>query len=133
GSLSASSSDSHATGRPPPRAQSPSSVVLPNPAGAQTSTRPRASPTLSASTSRGRGTNPGWMRGTCSLVASSTSCPDGATRARRAAGGPAIGDLPLTATSNPPSGPRPGPLYDSKPPPPGAAVLMGRRDCPGPG
>ena len=72
----APSRPSHATGRPPPRAQSASSDVLPNPAGAQISTLPRASPSPSARTRRGRGTKPGRGRGTCSLVASRASCPD---------------------------------------------------------
>src|SRR5260221_7801989 len=73
------SSDSQATGRPPRRAQSASSTVLPDPAGAQTTTSPRASPSSSRTASRGRGTKPGRGRGTCSLVASRTSCPDTAT------------------------------------------------------
>ena len=51
-------------GRPTPRAQSASSAVLPNPAGAHTSTRPLASPSASASTKRRRGTKPGSGRGT---------------------------------------------------------------------
>jgi hypothetical protein len=59
GSLSPSSSDSQATGRRPCRAHSANRLVLPNPAGAQTSTSPRASPFSSSSTRRGRLTNSG--------------------------------------------------------------------------
>ena len=49
------------------RAQSASTAVLPNPAGALTRMSCRASPSPSASTSRGRGTNPGCGPGTCKL------------------------------------------------------------------
>src|SRR5215813_4895968 len=94
GSLSPPSRPSHATGRPLPRAQPASSAVLPDPAGAHTSTRPLASPSPSARTRRRRGTKPGCGRGTCSLVASRTSCPDVATPAGAAIGRSAIGDLP---------------------------------------
>src|SRR5262249_41295988 len=94
GSLSPPSRPSHATGRPPPRAQSASRAVLPNPAGAHTSTRPRARPSPSASARRRRGTKPGCGRGTCSLVASRTSGPDMATPAGAATDGSAIGDRP---------------------------------------
>ena len=69
GSSSPSSSDNQATGRSPRRAQSASSAVLPNPAGAPTRISRRASPSSSACTSRGRGTKPSCKRGTCPLVA----------------------------------------------------------------
>src|SRR5580693_256461 len=80
--------------------QSASSAVLPNPAGAQTRISRRASPSSSASASRGRGTKPRCGRGTCNLVASSTSGPGAATPAGAATGGSAIGDPPLSAASN---------------------------------
>src|SRR5262249_41017051 len=53
GSLSPASSDSQATGRPLRRAQSASTTVLPYPAGAHTSTSPRASPSSSRPARRG--------------------------------------------------------------------------------
>lgn len=59
GSLSPASSDSHPAGRPPRRAQSASRTVLPYPAGAQTSTSPRARPPSNRAVSRGRGTRSG--------------------------------------------------------------------------
>ena len=73
GSLSPASSDSHATGCRPRRAQSASRTVLPYPAGAQTSISPRARPSSRRSANRGRGTRSGRGLGTCSLVASRTS------------------------------------------------------------
>ena len=66
-------------------AQSASRAVLPDPAGAQTRTRPRSAPSSSRRARRGRGTNPARGPGTFSLVASSTS--------RAAAGGSVTGDL----------------------------------------
>jgi hypothetical protein len=48
-----------------------SAVVLPNPAGADTSTNPEASASVSRSIRRGRATRPGRGRGRNSLVASS--------------------------------------------------------------
>src|SRR5215467_14472778 len=80
GSLSPASSDSQATGWPPDRAQSASRTVLPNPAGADTKTTPAATPSPSRPTNRGRDTNPGCGRGTCSLVASTTSRSEAATQ-----------------------------------------------------
>ena len=79
GSLSPASSDSHATGCLPCRAQSASRTVLPYPAGAQTSTSPRARPSSSRAVSRGRGTSSGRGPGRCSLVASKTSRSGAAT------------------------------------------------------
>ena len=48
-------------------------MVLPYPAGAQTSISPRARPSSRRSANRGRGTRSGRGLGTCSLVASKTS------------------------------------------------------------
>src|SRR6266566_1027371 len=78
GSLSPASSDSQATGHRPRRAQS---------------------------ARRGRGTNPGCGRGTCSLVASRASCPDAATPGGAAADGSAIGPTPQRAQRQPASPP----------------------------
>jgi hypothetical protein len=58
GSLSPASSDSQATDRWGTPAQSASRDVLPNPAGAQTSIGPRASPSSSQPSRRGRATKP---------------------------------------------------------------------------
>jgi hypothetical protein len=80
------------------RAQPASSAVLPDPAGAQTSTRPLATPSPSACARRGRGAKPGGGPGTCSLVASRTSWPDMATPAGAATGGSAAGELPQPGT-----------------------------------
>src|SRR5215472_12839504 len=71
GSLSPASSDNHATGRRHRRAQSPSNVDLPQPAGPHTTVTPRPIPCASPATNRGRGTKP--ARGTWNLVATSTS------------------------------------------------------------
>src|SRR4029450_13487883 len=87
-SLSPPSNDSHAAGRRLRRTQSPSSVVLPNPAGVQTTVRPRPTPLARCSSSRGRGTKPGG--GTKSLVATSTSRSGGALPRRLVVGGSAI-------------------------------------------
>ena len=51
--------------------------------------------------SRGRGTNPGCGRGTCSLVASSTSGPEAAAPGGAAAGTSAIGDQPISVVTPP--------------------------------
>ena len=90
-SLSPSSSDSQATGRWPPRTQSPSRLVLPKPAGVQTRTSSHAIPSAMRASSRGRGTNPVRGRGTCSLVASSASRAGPAAPGRVVVGGSAIG------------------------------------------
>src|SRR6185437_216889 len=79
GSLSPASSDSHATGRSPRRAQSASRTVLPYPAGALARISPRARPSSSRAVSRGRSTWPGRGPGMCSLVASRTSGPGAVT------------------------------------------------------
>ena len=79
GSLSPASSDSHATGCPPRRAQSASRTVLPYPAGAAARMSPRARPSSSRAVSRGRSTWPGRDAGMCSLVASSASRSGAAT------------------------------------------------------
>ena len=86
-----------ATARPPAAGRAGPS----RPAGPSCRTRPgrrpgraRApAPRRAPRTSRGRGTKPGCGRGTCSLVASSTSRSDAATPDGVAAGGSAIGDL----------------------------------------
>jgi hypothetical protein len=75
GSLSALSSDSHATGRSQSATHSLTSVVLPKPAGAEMRVTlcptPRLwrNPSFSRSTNRGRTTTFDLSRGMCSLVA----------------------------------------------------------------
>ena len=59
GPVPLASNDSHATARPARGAQSLRSAVLPNPAGAHTSTRPPDGAPSSRSASRGRDTRPG--------------------------------------------------------------------------
>src|SRR5215468_9984928 len=71
GSLSPASSDSHAADWRLRRAQSPSMVVLPKPAGVLTTVSPRPIPSARRASSRGRGTKP--ARGTWNLVATCTS------------------------------------------------------------
>src|SRR5690348_12598247 len=74
GSLSRGSSDSHATDRPPAAAtasHSASSVVLPNPAGADTRVSADSAPRLRRSLSLGRTTRLRRHLGTWSLVSSS--------------------------------------------------------------
>ena len=73
GSLSRWSSESHATDRPSAGAaasHSASSVVLPNPAGADTSVSADSAPRLRRSLSLGRATEPRRHLGTWSLVSS---------------------------------------------------------------
>src|SRR5262249_25090381 len=70
GSLSPGSSESQAIGRAVRAAQSATSEVLPNPAGAQTSVRPPSGAAFNRSIRRGRTTNPGFTPGTWSFVAS---------------------------------------------------------------
>ena len=74
--------------------------VAEEPAGAHTSTSPPASAPSSRSASRGRDTRPGWARGTCSLVASTTSALVAATPAGVAVRGSAI-DVPPLSTASP--------------------------------
>src|SRR5215212_8847204 len=72
GSLSAASSDSHATGCDAPGvgpSHSARSVVLPNPAGADTSVNLDSPPLRRRSVSLGRVTRPPRSRGTYNLVA----------------------------------------------------------------
>ncbi len=71
GSLSPSSSDSQATGRPQPAAHAPARVVLPKPAEAEmrVSLRSAARPSVRRSISRWRGTYFGRGGGRYSLVA----------------------------------------------------------------
>src|SRR5690606_19233983 len=66
------STESHATGPDPAAcaASSASSVVLPKPAGADTSVTGVTITRASRSLSRGRGTNPRWTPGANSLVSS---------------------------------------------------------------
>src|SRR6266487_1785849 len=74
GSLSRWSSESHATDRPSAGAAAShcaSSVVLPNPAGADTSVSADSAPRLRRSLSLGRATRPRRHLGTWSLVSSS--------------------------------------------------------------
>ncbi|PYQ56539.1 MAG: hypothetical protein DMF53_25270 [Acidobacteria bacterium] len=63
GSLSPSSSDTQATGRPPVWIHSESSVDLPKPAGAEIRVRGPAVPASSRAVSRGRGTRLGRRAG----------------------------------------------------------------------
>src|SRR4029453_1555228 len=85
GSLSPTSKDSHAAGRRLRRAQSPSRVVLPNPAGVHTTVSPRPIPLARCSSSRGRGTKP--AGGTWNLVATTTPPAGGAPTAGLVVGG----------------------------------------------
>src|SRR5215831_5109836 len=99
GSLSAVSSDSHAAGGRLRRAQSPSTVVLPKPAGVLTTVSPEPVPWERRASRRGRGTKP--ARGTWNLVATSTSRPGAGT-----SGGQVMGDLaisPYTSAASPAS------------------------------
>src|SRR6266700_3613393 len=90
---------------PPRQQRGARTAVLPYPAGAQTSTSPRASPSSSRPARRGRGTKPGRGRGRCSLVASTSSCPEIVTSPADAARVSAIGDPLLSASSNGPASP----------------------------
>src|SRR5215467_14015581 len=106
GSLSAVSSDSHAAGGRLRRAQSPSTVVLPKPAGVLTTVSPEPVPCERRASSRGRGTKP--ARGTWNLVATSTSRPGAGTP-----GGQVVGDLaisPYTSAASPASRVQQAPL-----------------------
>ena len=76
--------------------------------------QPPRQPSSSASTRRGPGTKPGCGLGTCSLVASRTSCPD--TAAPRAA------NADGSAMSDPPSARRRQPVL-----PPGEAIVSPAR------
>ena len=64
GSSSLSSSETQATGSPLRLLQSASNVVLPKPAGAETTVRSRRTPSSSRSYRRERVTAPGLPRGT---------------------------------------------------------------------
>src|SRR5579863_1050503 len=91
GSLSPRSSDNHAASRSPAGVAGPaashslSSVVLPNPAGAETRTSLDAAPRSSRSLSRGRGTRPRRDPGTYNFVLSRAAGP---ADAGAAGGGP---------------------------------------------
>ena len=116
-----------ATARPPAgyrTGPAASRAVLPNPAGAHTRMSRRASPSPSACTSRGRGTNPGRGRGTWSLVASSTSGPEAAAPDGAAADGSAISDPPLSAPGDSQPSPQGEPIVS-----PARLASWGGRGC----
>ena len=79
GSLSPESRESQPTGLLRSRHQSATRTDFPNPAGAHTSVRAPGGASSRRSTSRGRATNAGGERGTCSLVASRSRSPGTAT------------------------------------------------------
>ena len=69
-SLSPSSSDNHAAGRPLPAIHPAASVVLPKPAGAEMSVSLDSRPSFKRSIKRGRSTTPDLIEGTWSFVSS---------------------------------------------------------------